>query len=122
MLTPDGPNEYGVWSFAVGCDISSGDSGGALIDKTTGRFAGLIWSGLKDKQGTNIYDDGYLEKILKSEVEDEELVWSQMNYGVPAPKIIEVIKKSLPYQTFEDQETLMSVLGMEFQPILAWRD
>lgn len=104
--------DRGVWSFALGCDISVGDSGSALIDKASGLFAGVIWAGAQIK-GDKVKNDSRLSQILESEIEDKDLIWSEMNYGVPASKVVEVIQSSLKNKSSEDQKTLRAVLGLD---------
>lgn len=103
-------SEVAVWSMATGCDLSVGDSGSAMVDSETGLFTGVIWAGAADKTGF-IKDDAHLEKVLTLKVDDEEMVWSQMNYAVPAAKLRLVILESLKSKTLEESELLASIFN-----------
>lgn len=111
LLSDSDENEDGVWSFATGCDISTGDSGSAIIDSKTGLITGVIWAGAGEKSA-QAKEDTHLLKILKSEVDGEELVWSQMNYGVPILKILGGIEKDLKTKQPQDQKVLKAVLSL----------
>ena len=91
MADPDdlntGPNK--VWSFAVGCDVSHGDSGSAMIDRVTGKIVGLIWTGRIPK-ATRIQDSAYLRQIIAEDNKEE--IWGQLSYAVPAEKIKEILE------------------------------
>lgn len=86
MRDPDdvnpGPNK--VWSFAVGCDVSHGDSGSAMVDRNTGHVVGLIWTGRIPK-AERVQKSDYLDLILTED--NSEQIWGQLNYAVPAEQI-----------------------------------
>jgi hypothetical protein len=107
--------DVGVWSIPVGCDIAPGDSGSALVDARTGEFVGIIWAGVKSKD-KKAYNSKYLSRLLLGKVSEKErvdFVWNQMNYGVPAHKIIEVIEQSLlNLRKAEDQKTVKALLSI----------
>jgi hypothetical protein len=110
------PNQEGakkVPSFAVGCDISPGDSGSPLIDRTTGDIYGLIWS-TQTPKSFSVRSSTYMER-LRAENSDE--VWSNLAYGVPATAIrdellrwTERVKRSLPMR--ERRRAVLDLLGL----------
>ncbi len=97
MADPDqfNPGSYSAWSFAVGCDVSHGDSGSAMVHRVTGQVLGLIWTG-KFPKVTRIQDSGYLWSLLT--LEDHEDIWGELNYAIPASKIKEAILKFVESQ------------------------
>jgi len=87
---PDGrnPTDYKAWSFATGCDVSHGDSGSAMVDRSTGEILGIIWTTHVPKS-KKIQDPHYLKQMQKEHSED---IWQELSYAVPASKIAEVLK------------------------------
>jgi len=82
-----------------------------MVDAQTGLFTGIIWAGAADKTG-NVQNDSYLNSLLGSDIEDDELVWNQMNYAVPADKIRSVIEASLELKSVEERGLLQSVFKL----------
>jgi hypothetical protein len=70
-------------SFAVGCDLSPGDSGSALVDKENGRVVGMVWSIMKPKSPF-VKSAAFLEDILS---QSEPNVWEDFGYAVPVSSI-----------------------------------
>jgi hypothetical protein len=91
MADPDqvNPGEGKVWLFALGCDISHGDSGSALAARDNGDIIGIISTGRIPKN-PKVREAAYLEEIYASDSED---VWAELGYGVPASKIAEYMRK-----------------------------
>ncbi len=92
MGDPDelNPGTYQAWSFSHGCDVSHGDSGSAMVDRETGRVVGILWTGRIPKD-PRFQDSSTLDQLLRQPTEE---VWTQMNYGVPAPKMVETLEKA----------------------------
>lgn len=80
------PSDYLTWSFAFGCDISHGDSGSALLDRRTGRFVGIAWTGVIPKN-PRVRERAFLDSLRGNSPE----VWTDLSYGVPARKIGEFL-------------------------------
>lgn len=93
MNDPDAfnPGSYSVWSIATGCDVSHGDSGSAMVSRSTGAVKGLIWTG-KFPKIENIKRSTYLDEILKNNTQE---IWTELNYMVPAQQILTVLKDSV---------------------------
>lgn len=89
-------NRPSVWSIAIACDISVGDSGSALMDPLTGLIAGVIWSGVYPKFKSRVSFNAIDDILTKN----SELLWSSYNYAVPADKIQEEIEKLLSTLAF----------------------
>ena len=89
MADPDelNPGPYKAWSFAHACDSSHGDSGSAIVSRTTGLPIGILWTGRIPK-AANMKSSAFLAEALASDHPD---IWTQMNYAVPASKIREHI-------------------------------
>lgn len=87
----------GVWSIAIACDISIGDSGAPLIDPLTGHIVGLIWSGVYPKVAKRSTFEA-IEAILESE---PELIWSSYNYAAPVNSIQKAFEKAPPSGRFD---------------------
>jgi len=102
MADPDtyNPGPYSTWSFSVGCDVSHGDSGSAMVDRRTGDVVGLIWTG-KIPKSSVIQSSDYLDGLLR---EPTEAVWTELNYAVPAPKIKEFLQRELDEGRIVDRE------------------
>lgn len=93
MKDPDSinPAYYKAWSFAVGCDSSHGDSGSAVLDRETGANIGILWTGGFPKS-----DEARSSKALTSWLnENDERIWKELSYIVPAKKIRELILKAI---------------------------
>jgi hypothetical protein len=85
LADPDrlNPGSYSAWSFALGCDVSHGDSGSAILDRESGRVLGVVWTGGIPKS-RNAQDSKNLDLAL---AEQSDLIWTDLTYGVPAIKI-----------------------------------
>ncbi|MFK7824118.1 MAG: serine protease [Oligoflexales bacterium] len=90
MADPDvlNPGPYKAWSFALGCDVSHGDSGSAIVDRESGKVVGIIWTG-KIPKDSKVQDSEYLSQILE---ENSPEIWIDLNYAVPASKIREILQ------------------------------
>ena len=93
LADPDSinPAEYEAWSFANACDVSHGDSGSAMVDRSTGEVLGLIWTGKIPKMAA-VQTSAYLEQI---EQQQDAAVWTELSYSVPAEKIAETLRAAL---------------------------
>ncbi len=97
MPDPDqlNPGTYNAWSFANGCDVSHGDSGSAMVDRTTGLPVGLIWTGRIPK-AARVQSSEFLNSLINSQGPE---VWEELSYGVPASKIKETLEGFLAAPT-----------------------
>ncbi|MDA8793040.1 hypothetical protein N9N67_07335 [Bacteriovoracaceae bacterium] len=92
------PVSYKVWSVSIGCDTSHGDSGALVINRKTGEFIGIIWTG-KVPKGPMTRNS----KVLATwRTNESYLIWQELTYMVPFYKIKEIINlspevKKLPY-------------------------
>lgn len=93
MADPDqlNPAEYKTWSFATGCSVSHGDSGSAIVNRTSGAVLGLLWTGAIPKEA-RIQDSNYLKEI---QVRRDGEIWQLLTYAVPAKKIAEQLNSAL---------------------------
>lgn len=93
MADPDrfNPADYRAWSFATGCSVSHGDSGSAMVNRTTGAVVGLVWTGAIPKD-RRVQNSGELVKMQKSGSDE---IWSLLTYAVPAIKISETLRLEL---------------------------
>ena len=78
----DSSKNYNVFSFAHGCDSSHGDSGGAVMDRKTGKIVGVIWSGAANT-GSNTKNSDYIHTHYM----DKREAFDNLPLAVPAPKI-----------------------------------
>lgn len=85
------PGPYKVYSFANGCDVSHGDSGSAMVDRTSGEVIGIIWTGRIPKN-RNAQSSDYIRQAADSK---SEFIWKEMSYGAPATEIKKVFQKAL---------------------------
>lgn len=85
------PADYKAWSFSNGCDVSHGDSGSAMVDRTTGEVMGIIWTGRIPKSAA-VQSSAYLDKMFQSKSEE---IWTQLSYAVPAAKMKTVLSQKL---------------------------
>ena len=88
----------GVWSVAIGCDSSPGDSGSAVLDRMSGRVLGVLWGGDTGKPDW-VRDSALLHSTLATG--REEAVWQYLNYATPAVKIREIIDGDLRSNQFD---------------------
>jgi hypothetical protein len=102
MADPDdlntGPNR--VWSFALGCEVSHGDSGSAIVNRLTGEVIGIIWTGRIPKS-ERVQRTSYLNEILDENNQEE--IWGQLSYAVPAEKIKDFLQSDLESNSFNEQ-------------------
>lgn len=111
------PNEKDareVPSFAMGCDISPGDSGSPVMDRRTGKVIGIAWSTYTPKPVT-LRSSAYMER-LRSEASDD--VWKYLAYAVPASEIRqELIRWTYRVERSrimtKRRETILSLLNFE---------
>ncbi len=87
LADPDtvNPGPYKTWVFATGCDVSHGDSGSALVDRTTGEVVGLLSTG-KIPKIEMVRSPEYLKTMFDT---DNDNVWTELTYVVPFAKIVE---------------------------------
>ena len=85
MPDPDeiNPGPYKAWSTSIGCDVSHGDSGSAIVNKTTGHPIGILWTGRIPK-AEKIQHSAFLDNLLLNPTED---IWKEMTYAVPSVKM-----------------------------------
>ena len=102
-----------VASFAIGCDISPGDSGSPIIERDTGDVLGIVWSTQMPKPIT-IRSQTYMQDLRRR---DTDSVWKHLSYAVPASEIraellrwTEKVRRSRPTQKRRD--TVSSLLGL----------
>ena len=110
------PNQEGavkIPSFAVGCDISPGDSGSPLMDRNTGEVYGFIWSTQTPKP-LLVRSSTYMEQ-LRGANSDE--VWNHLAYGIPATSIrdellrwAERVRRSLPMR--DRRQAILELVGL----------
>jgi hypothetical protein len=88
LADPDelNPGTYKAWSFSHACDISHGDSGSAMVDRTSGKPVGIVWTGRIPKSD-RVQSSAYLQSLGT----DHADVWKELNYAVPATKMREHI-------------------------------
>ncbi len=110
MGDPDSlnPSNYRAWSFSSGCDVSHGDSGSAMVDRSNGKPIGIIWTG-KIPKSSKIQKSTYLNEMLKNPSEE---IWTELSYAVPAMKIKEVITDLVARGSFDKTtaELLMEIV------------
>jgi hypothetical protein len=87
LADPDtvNPGPYKTWVFATGCDVSHGDSGSALVDRTTGEVVGLLSTG-KIPKIDSVRSPEYLKTMFDT---NSDSIWSELTYVVPFAKIVE---------------------------------
>lgn len=90
MADPDklNPGSYKAWSFALGCDVSHGDSGSAIVDRDTGDVVGIIWTG-KIPKSPAAQSSANLDQWLAG---NSTQIWTELNYAAPSSKIYEVLQ------------------------------
>lgn len=92
------PNKYKVWSFVLGCDVSWGDSGSPILDLNSGQLVGIIFTGKYPKNQSISLNPQVMERLRSS---PQEIAWSNLNFGVPLVKILEVMR-SQPWPNSKD--------------------
>ena len=102
MRDPDdlntGPNK--VWSFALGCEVSHGDSGSSIVNRLTGEVIGIIWTGRIPK-AERVQRTSHLDLILDENDQDE--IWGQLSYAVPAEKIKDFLINDIEANKFNEK-------------------
>jgi hypothetical protein len=100
MADPDrlNPGTYRAWSFSLGCDVSHGDSGSAIVDRNTGNVIGIIWTGRIPKS-REVQSSSYLTRIFQSH---DEKIWEELSYAVPAVKMREKLESELEQGKFPE--------------------
>jgi len=109
MADPDtmNPGRYKAWSFAHSCDISHGDSGSAMVERSTGDVVGIVWTG-KLPKSTYVQSTEALIDLLQN---PGEAIWEELNYAVPAPKVRSVLKRNLQSRALdEDTKSVINSL------------
>lgn len=99
------PTESLVWSFASGCDISHGDSGSAVLDRSTAKVVGLAWTGALPKpEDGRLRDRTYVNALFE---DGGATLWTELTYNVPAVKIHEHLSNWLEQQDSAGANTLL---------------
>ncbi len=113
----DNPQEKearAVLSFAVGCDISPGDSGSPILDRKTGKLLGIIWSTYAPKPVT-FQTRAFMERLRSEESDD---IWKYMAYAVPVAEIRQELIR-WTYQVERSRimakrrQTVLDLLGLD---------
>lgn len=93
MADPDrlNPGPYKAWSFAIGCDVSHGDSGSAIWDRINGELIGIVWTG-KIPKSQQAQRSEWLDEILQR---NDPAIWTELTYAVPAAKMYDVLQARL---------------------------
>ena len=101
MSDPDehNPGPYKVWSIAVGCNIAWGDSGAPLLDPTSWRVVGLLWTASYPKIAA-VHDSSYLDKTISNQSLE---VWNQFSYASPSAKIREILSEDKSSNEFKSR-------------------
>lgn len=102
MADPDryNPGSYRAWSFALGCDVSHGDSGSAIVDRETGKVVGIIWTGNIPKTEL-VQTSRSLTEMFNTQ---SESIWQELSYAVPAVKIGEFLSRRSEDSSVSDQD------------------
>jgi hypothetical protein len=114
MADPDqwNPGNYRAWSFALGCDVSHGDSGSAIIDRDNGNVIGIIWTGRIPKSET-VQSSANLSAIFQKQ---DPTIWEELSYAVPAKKMGEYLNRLLESGMPEShKQILRAVLSNQAQ-------
>lgn len=108
---PTNPEPYQAWSFANGCDGSHGDSGSPYLNRQTGEWVGLLWTGTLPKT-PEVQNSVQLEQMI---VDQNPKIWTELNYGVPLAKIQEKMNLLLKEGSLsaDDQATIKAWLNGE---------
>lgn len=111
------PNQNGsrkIPSFAIGCDISPGDSGSPIMDRQSGDVYGFVWSTQTPKPIT-VKSSVYMERLRAENTGD---VWKNLAYAIPASAIrdellrwSERVKRSVPMR--ERRAAVLELLGLD---------
>lgn len=114
LNNPEEKDALSVLSFAMGCDISPGDSGSPVMDRNTGDVVGIAWSTYTPKPAT-LRSGAYMARLRAEESED---VWNYLSYAVPASEIRqELIRWTYQVQRSrimtKRRETILKLLGID---------
>lgn len=83
LKNPHNPDALKIPSFAIGCDISPGDSGSSVIDSETGDLIGVVWSTQRPKPAI-VRTRGYMNQLRTDE---DDSIWQSLAYAIPAVEI-----------------------------------
>ncbi len=115
LMDPDrmNPAGYQVWSFAHGCDAGHGDSGTAYLDRTSGKWVGLLWTGAFPVS-PEMRDSARIDELMRAQ---SGKIWSQANYAVPVSRIRSYLEEQLAAGKVkaEDVPALQAFLRQEDQ-------
>ncbi len=111
MADPDimNPGSYKAWSFAHSCDISHGDSGSAMVERSSGDVVGIVWTGKLPKSKMVQTSEALIELLNNP----TEAIWEELAYAVPSPKILEALKRILGDRNLHPvtKETITSLIN-----------
>ena len=84
LLDPDDvlPEDYKIFSFAHGCDVSGGDSGGPVMDRKTGKIVGVVWS-----RAPNTDSNTKSSEYIHTHYMNKKDAFDNLPLAVPALKI-----------------------------------
>jgi hypothetical protein len=75
-----------LWSLPITCDIQHGDSGGMVVNRSN-QLVGVLWTGAYPKL-SRWSSQELLNLMNANDLAQMELIWSQLNYIVPAQRIL----------------------------------
>lgn len=81
------------YNIALGCDMTSGDSGSAIMSRESGKVIGLLWGAGKNPRRRNrISSDELWDSIIGSR---DPRVWENMSYAISLKEMLEKLQSYL---------------------------
>ena len=83
------------YNMALGCDMTSGDSGSAIMNRESGKVIGLLWGAGKDpKRRDRISSAELWDSVFGSR---DPRIWENMSYAISLKEVLPEIKEFLEY-------------------------
>jgi hypothetical protein len=81
------------FNIALGCDMTSGDSGSAIMNRSTGKVIGLLWgAGKNPKKKDRISSEELWSSIFGSR---DARIWVNMSYAISLKEMLPNLKEFL---------------------------
>ena len=93
QTVPDMAGKLVHHNVSIGCDVTGGDSGSAIVDRDTGRVVALLWaSGINPRDRDRISSKDLWEEVIGSE---DPRIWKNFAFAISMKELAPFIRPYL---------------------------
>lgn len=93
-----------VWSMAIGCDSSPGNSGSAIVNRDSGEILGIIW-GVGQSKERELKNKFFIDHL---NISTDDSIWKFLTYATPSLKIQQQLIKDIEDNNFSDEDLILA--------------